>query len=80
MSTSSADVVVTPDPEFESERAEWLVTCPTCLRVVFGEDPAEAMSAWTDHDQREHPRLPDTKLIGAEVLDALLDPTRPEGV
>ena len=72
--------VVTPDPEFESDRGDWLVTCPHCLRVVFGVGPDEAMDAWAEHVDREHPHLPDPELHGEALLDALLDAGSKENV
>ena len=74
------ECVVDPDPEYESERREWLVTCPDCLLVVFGEDPRAAMEAWRVHVDEYHARMPAKQLRGRELLEAITDLGRPEGV
>lgn len=66
--------VVAPDPEFESERGEWLATCPHCLAVVFGDSPEAAVEAWEGHEMSEHPPLPESPLSGRELLTKLLTP------
>jgi len=72
--------VVAPDPEFESDRGEWLATCPHCLAVVFGDSPDTALEAWEGHEMSEHPELPKKPLSGRELLAALLEPGSDENL